>query len=508
MSGGEDDFTGYVGARWPALVRSVVLMGCPVDLAPDVVTTGLGRCRRGWREAAEHDDLEVVVHRAVLEAWGERLRGTWWGGLRPPKADEWPLPDLSALDRLTPEVRAGLVLRRYSSLDPAQAVAVAGRDAGGPLPNAPDGPALRSLAESVVVYAPPAEDELVATAAARRRRLLPVAGVLVAALVLGGGTWWANRSADGDSDEPAAFGLVEPKPARNAAEVAWYAEGVLHLTTATYRLSGVRQFAVLGAGAVYGDVDGNVVLLADDGTRDAIGTKDPQAPVIASDEDGQVAWVDPGGSVPRLLVYDLSQSRVITDLDLPPSATGPDEVSDTRPVAFDAEHVYYMASNGWGKIAPGQPEAEETGTADLYDVSSSNRLYQLDDRQILLDQPFFNVTYTVPGRGGELSADGNYAFTRSPDDGSVLVYDTRSGEQVDINPPFALGVIDAVLSPPLAITYITQDPEGFAQQDGSDSNPVEGQIVTCRLGRFDFGECETPVTFVIQSEGPILAARS
>ena len=138
-------------------------------------------------------------------------------------------------------------------------------------------------------------------------------------------------------------------------------------------------------------------------------------------------------------------------------------------------------------------------------MASRNRLVQVDNSQIRLEQSFFNEPRVVPGRGGELSEDGNYAVTQSPDDGSILVYDTRSGEQLDVNPPFALGVVDAVLAPPLAITYLTVDPDAFAQLDGSDSNPVEGQIVTCQLGRLDLGECETSVTFVIQSEGPILA---
>jgi hypothetical protein len=174
-------------------------------------------------------------------------------------------------------------------------------------------------------------------------------------------------------------------------------------------------------------------------------------------------------------------------------------------VAFDGERLYYMSAEGWGAWVPGEQSPEETGEDDLYDVSSSNRLFQLDAQRIGLDQPFFNILYEVAGRGGELSEDGNYALTRSPDDRTILVYDTRSGEQIDVAPPFADGVIDAVLSPPLAITYITQDPDGFAQLEGSDSNPVEGQIVTCQLGRLDLGECETMLTFVIQSEGPVLA---
>ena len=109
---------------------------------------------------------------------------------------------------------------------------------------------------------------------------------------------------------------------------------------------------------------------------------------------------------------------------------------------------------------------------------------------------------TVPGRGGELSEDGDHALTRSPVDGSVLVYDFDSGELLDVQPPDPLAVVDAVLAPEGAITYLTVDPDGFAAQEGSDSNPVQGELVTCRL---DDGECESLASFVLDSEAPILA---
>ena len=59
-----------------------------------------------------------------------------------------------------------------------------------------------------------------------------------------------------------------------------------------------------------------------------------------------------------------------------------------------------------------------------------------------------------------------------------------------------------MLGPPLAITYITVDNGGFAQQEGSDSNRVQGEIVTCQL---DDGECGAPPTIVLDSEAPVLA---
>jgi len=43
------EFSEYVAARRPALVRSAVLLGCPQPDAEDVVQTALLRCYRSWR---------------------------------------------------------------------------------------------------------------------------------------------------------------------------------------------------------------------------------------------------------------------------------------------------------------------------------------------------------------------------------------------------------------------------------------------------------------------------
>ena len=502
-----DDFSGYVGARWPALVRTLVLLGCPVDDAPDVVSTGLGRCRRGWREATEHDDLDVVVHRAVLDAWADRLRGRWWVRLRPRTDDEWPLPDLSALDRLTPEVRAGLVLRRFAALDPAQAAAVAGRDAGGSLPPLPEAAELRAAGDSVVVLSLPDETLMLDPGPPDRRRRLVVAGAVLAAVaVLVGWTVVATWPREGGPDDQiGGVERIEPIRARNPAEVAWYAEDILHLANATYVLPTLRDLAVLGAGAVYSDTEGRVVLLADDGTRTQIGNKNPQVPFVASDKLGWVAWIDPNRTVPHLLVYDVSRSTVIGDLELPRSEfEGDEQVMDTRPVAIDQETVYYVTAAGarrWDPLGPpGRIEAIEP--SGLLDVAAARRVFQVDPETISLEQPVFDSAPQVPGRGGELSADGQYVWTHSPVDGSVLVYDFDSAERVDVRPPGDRTVADVVLAPLGSVTYLTVDPDGFATQEGSDSHPVKGELVTCSLRD---GECESLATVVLDNEAPIFA---
>lgn len=505
-AGGDGDFHGFVGARWPSLVRTLVLIGCPVDLAPEVVATGLSRCRRHWREAVLHDDLDVVVHREVLSAWEERRRGTWWTALQPGSEDDWPAPDLSALDRVTPEVRAGLVLSRFAALDRAQVVAVAGRAAGGPLPDRPDATTLRAAGESVLVTAPDPEDLVVDGAPWWRRRwVVAVAGALTIAVVLGGGTWWANRDAEVDRNEQQPVGLsaVEPKRSPNPAGVAWYADDVLHLANATYVLPTLRDLALLSPGAVYGDVDGRVVYLADDGTRTLLGTKDPMVPLVASDSLGWVAWVDPAGLNPRLLVYDIGQADIIAELDLPASRSGARE-QPAAPIAIDQQRIYYVSSEGARAWAPTRdPDfMEAIEPPGLRDVASANRVFQIDDDQVLLDQPFMDDDLIVPGVGGGLSEDGEFMFTRDPADGTPLVYDVDSGELLDVRPPEQLGVVDVVLAPAGAITYLVIDPDGFATQDGNDSTPIQGRLATCRL---DDGSCEILASFVLDSEAPILA---
>jgi hypothetical protein len=298
---------------------------------------------------------------------------------------------------------------------------------------------------------------------------------------------------------------VQPHRERNPAGVAWYAEDVLHLAQATYALPGVRDLAVMGAGAVYGDDRGRVVVLADDGTRTPIGAKNPSVPLVASDELGWVAWVDPTGPVTKLVVYDVDQAAVIGEVPIPPSELqDADQVLDTRPVAIDQRKVYVMTSRGAMayRVLGGADPLTDLDVADLVDVASASVVYQQDPRSIVLKQPFFNEAPSVPGRGGALSDDGQYVWTHSPDDGSILVYDFDAAEPVDLPSFDGLSVVDVALAPPGSVTLLTVEPDGFAAQEGSDSRPGKGTLVTCDLRD---GECESLATFVVKNDGPLLA---
>ncbi|KAA1415547.1 SigE family RNA polymerase sigma factor [Nocardioides humilatus] len=132
-----DGFDAYMAARWPTLVRSLILLGCAPAEAEDVVQTGLVRCLTSWERVQRADDVDAYVYRVVLNCWAKSRRRLWWG--------EQPtehLPDqvggdpadqallrhavVAALSRLSTEHRAVLVLRFVADLTEAQTATALG----------------------------------------------------------------------------------------------------------------------------------------------------------------------------------------------------------------------------------------------------------------------------------------------------------------------------------------------------------------------------------------------
>jgi DNA-directed RNA polymerase specialized sigma24 family protein len=125
----DSDFAAYLAARWPVLVRMLVLLGGRPAEAEDAVGAGLARAYADWALISGSDDPDVHVYRSVLAAWGRRP-GRWWDA--PPEdaggpAGE-PAPELAALeqqlDRLDGEERLALVLRFAAGLEERQVAAV------------------------------------------------------------------------------------------------------------------------------------------------------------------------------------------------------------------------------------------------------------------------------------------------------------------------------------------------------------------------------------------------
>jgi RNA polymerase sigma-70 factor (sigma-E family) len=135
--GTNDEFTEYVAARWPRLVRSAVLLGCAPAEAEDVVQTALTRCLVNWAKVRRADDRDAYVHRVLINTFTSSRRRRWTGE-RPVSS----VPDLAdddataaydsadalqrSLERLTADQRACVVLRYYVHLTEAQMTDVLG----------------------------------------------------------------------------------------------------------------------------------------------------------------------------------------------------------------------------------------------------------------------------------------------------------------------------------------------------------------------------------------------
>lgn len=127
MAGDDADFAAYLAARWPAVVRTLILLGGPPAQAEGVARDALARCYGSWEHVRREDDVDVYVYRTVLERWrhGRRHRAP----VPPTEAededeDNGPVRLRRALeaelDRLAEEPREAVVLRFVAGLDDVQ----------------------------------------------------------------------------------------------------------------------------------------------------------------------------------------------------------------------------------------------------------------------------------------------------------------------------------------------------------------------------------------------------
>nr|MBA3783095.1 hypothetical protein [Nocardioides sp.] len=89
------DFTSFVQARWPVLVRSLVAEGVEVGEAEAVVARVLARLRPGWSRLARDEDADVRVWADVRAA----------AGLSPDEGAVAPVLDDPVLIQRTADVR-------------------------------------------------------------------------------------------------------------------------------------------------------------------------------------------------------------------------------------------------------------------------------------------------------------------------------------------------------------------------------------------------------------------
>lgn len=127
----DGEFSGYANARWGALVRSGVVLGCTVDEAHDLAQTTLLRCYKAWRRVQRAHDRDAYVYRILLNCHRDSRRRRWWGERPTERLPDQAVPDTTsqvaitdsvqrALDDLSPVNREAVVLRYYANLTEAQ----------------------------------------------------------------------------------------------------------------------------------------------------------------------------------------------------------------------------------------------------------------------------------------------------------------------------------------------------------------------------------------------------
>ncbi len=279
----------------------------------------------------------------------------------------------------------------------------------------------------------------------------------------------------------------------NAAEVAWWSRGVLHLRHVDVEVPGVVDLAEVGGGAVVGDDGGAVSFVAADGSRTHLGHKVPEQPLVVSDDHGWVAWVDPFSGSPQLVVYDVDARRELAHRALP--AEGAGFAAQSHPIALDQDRVFYADQSGdWEWPLPDGTPVRITQSG-LLDVRRAVRVSQTDPSAIVMVQPFFSVAFTRAGQGARMSPDGTRVLTRAvPTDGRrpVRIYDARSGDLLWRGLRPRETVVTATLGPGDGVTYVIAH-SGYLS--------ATYELRTCHL---DARVCTTVATVPQTSALPVL----
>ena len=487
----EPDFLDHASARWPGIVRTLVLLGCPEEHVARVARSGLARSHRGWSRAARHHDPDVHVYSGVLDAFDvERRRaGVQRRGVATPDpayvAAPAPVETVVArvalereLDRLTPQARAMAVLHFVAGLDEQQVAGVLGVPVelvegqlveGPPVPGQPTREAAFHAAADTIGLPPAPATELLAEAGAlrRRRRAVSLASLGVVAAVLGLGVWWGARPEPAPEQRPPSV-----TQQTNPAGLAWWANNVLYLDHVAVTLPRVEDLVEVGDGAVVGDRRGDVTFVDADGSLTTLGHKRPAAPLVASAERGWVAWVDPREDSPTLIVHDLGTGEVVARQDLEAASDGQQALDEgSRPIALDGSTLYYATPAGdwrW-ELPDGEPVRLEG--APLVDAAGGVLVRQEGEQTLGIARPSFAVDQVVAGTSARLSPDGFYALSRTASEGrsalfgEVLIHDTRTGASVWTGLTAQDVAVAAALGPDGLVDYVIVD-RGYSPRSG------------------------------------------
>ncbi len=508
------DFVAYVAARWPFLVRTLVMSGCPGADAERIVRTALARCYVAWEEVLGSDDVDVSVYGLVLEGWHRSLRHRPPAEVSVPQPETVPAEDVpgevpddvpdavqlrraleAQLARLEPLEREVLVLRFVAGLSEVQVADLLDTPVGevravrSPAP--PED--FRIGSGSIDVLSPPF-DRVIAEAGAQRRRHLRIvlASVVAAVLAVGAVGWLTTRPPPAGPSELDWAVVRQPNP----VDLPWYAGGELHLAGVTVRMGGIGDLVAVDDGAVFTDEEGAVYFAAADGGVTELGHTDAGARVGAADQTDWVAWVDVSSDEPRLVVHNLVSELDFATLALPEGG---------QVVAVDQARVFFTTPGGDFMWQPSEEQPVALDRSGLLDVRSGTQVYDVGDR-IDITQLFFTTSHVLPGTGARVSPGGSFVLSRGGD-GSVpfrpLLYDARTGERMRSGLAADELALDATFGPNHTMSYLVAPRADLA--GGPDLDGNSAPLVVLRSCVLAPVVCHDVIPLARPDEQPLLA---
>ncbi len=430
MNRDDSEFTAYLAARWPALVRTLVLLGHPDHDAHAIALDGLVRIYPDWHRLSREEDVDVAVYREVLEARDRHLRSTTGEDASDPAPVTRDVPPglaeqaerreqlEAALEAMTPGERMVVVLEYVAELSEDQIADVLDSHVG-------VGPRLADSDVRLALEAVPVDPLRVADVAersrARRRKVWTRAAAGAAALVVLvlAGNWVSNRIDTVGDIERAA----------NPLPVAWYANGKLHLTDVTVGVQPVLQLVSVSDGVVLSNDEGQVLYIQENGEQEQIGDTVTGTPLVVEPDNGWVAWADPGTGDPELVVFDTELDDEVGRRSLAALGTGGGQpVGGSGPVAIDEERVHYRIQDtdfAWEPL-PGDAFSLAGELVDMAEGASISRADGPED--LLVQAQPFDSPRPVVGTEARLTSDGRYVMAVVDDD--LTVYDTSTAQEV------------------------------------------------------------------------------
>jgi hypothetical protein len=350
----------------------------------------------------------------------------------------------------------------------------------------------RVARESIVVLPPPFDGVIAEARAQRRRRRRPVqASVAAAAAGVAGVGWAATRPPTEEPTDSRWTVIRQPNP----VDVAWYAGGQLHLAKVTVAMPAIGDLVAVEDGAAFTDATGTVYFAAADGAVTELGRTGAQDRVAASDQTDWVAWVDPSGDVPRLVVHNLVSGEDFATRDL---------AEGGAVVAVDQARVYYTTPAGDFVWEPGQDPVrlERTG---LLDVESGAQVYAADDG-IDMVQAFFSTSLVRPGVGAMISPGGSFVLSRAGARATPfrpLLYAVRTGDRMRSGLSGGELALGATFGPNHTVSYLVAPRADLGSGPDLDGN-TEPLVVlrTCDLTPV---VCHDVIPLARRGERPLLA---